>query len=236
MRASDWAFIAAIAAASATLIFPLLFGAAPDLGSAPMAAGFQTPILAFEFARSADDLAFLQGDAATALRAFLRHTQSLDRFFPLAYAGMAAMFFLALGLQRPRRWLAWAALVIAVVTIGADWAENAVLNRLLAEISAGDAPRAGLLAALQGHTWIKWGLIGLYAALFSLLMWQDKRRLLAIPGAVATLAIAVTWASGSNGQVAEIMGALLIPFMLTFPLAAVLYLRGKSAPSEAGAA
>ena len=235
MRASNLAFIGVIGCAIATLIFPILFGSAPDLGAAPMADGFVTPILALEFARSADELAFLQGDGAAALRAFLVHTQSLDRFFPLAYAGMAALFFLALGLRQPRRWLAWAGLAVAMVTIGADWAENAVLDRLLAELSAGDDPRAGLLAALHGHTWIKWGLIGVYAALFSVLMWQDKRRLLAIPGLVAALAIAASWLSGSNGQVAEIMSALLIPFMLAFPLAAVLYLRGKSAPSEASA-
>jgi len=201
-----------------------------------MADGFVTPILALEFARSTADLAFLQGEGADALRGFLFDTQSLDRFFPIAYAGMAAMFFLALGLRNPGRWLAWAGLVVAVVTIGADWAENRVIWRLLTELSAGDEPRARLLAALQGHTWIKWALIGLYAALFSVLMWQDKRRLLAIPGIVAALAIAATWLSGSNGQVAEIMGTLLIPFMLTFPLAAVMYLRGKSAPSKASAA
>ena len=235
MRISNLAFIAAIAGAIATLVFPILFGAPPEPGAAPMADGFVTPILALEFARSADELAFVQGEGAAALRAFLVHTQSLDRFFPLAYAGMAAMFFLALGLRRPGRWLAWAALAVALVAIGADWAENRVIGRLLAELAAGDEPRARLLAALHGHTWIKWGLIGLYAALFSVLMWQDKRRLLAIPGAVAALAIAVTWISGSNGQVAEIMAALLIPFMLTFPLAALMYLRGKSAPSKPGA-
>ncbi|WP_417476347.1 hypothetical protein [Maricaulis sp.] len=235
MRLSNWAFIATIALAIATLIFPILFGSPPDLGAAPMAAGFTTPILTLELARSPADLAFLQGDDAAALREFLIHTQSLDRFFPLAYAGMAAMAFLALGLRNPGRWLAWAALALALVTIGADWAENTVMNRLLAELGAGAEPRAGLLAALYGHTWIKWGLIALYAALFSVLMWQDQRRLLAIPGVAAALAIAATWLSGSNGQVAEIMGVLLIAFMLTFPLAALMYLRGKSAPSKPGA-
>jgi len=40
MRVSTLAFIAAIAAAIATLIFPILFGSPPDLGAAPMAAGF----------------------------------------------------------------------------------------------------------------------------------------------------------------------------------------------------
>ncbi|WP_417483883.1 hypothetical protein [Maricaulis salignorans] len=235
MRTSNLAFIAAIAGAIATMIFPILFGSPPDAGAAPMADGFVTPVLALEFARSAQDLAFLQGEGAASMRAFLVHTQSLDLFFPLAYAGMAAMVFLALGLRNPGRWLAWAALAVAVVTIGADWAENTVMNRLLAELGTGAEPRPGLLAALYGHTWIKWGLIGLYAALFAVLMWQDKRRLLAIPAVVAALAIAATWLSGSNGQLAEIMAALLIPFMLTFPLAALMYLRGKSAPPEAGA-
>jgi CHASE2 domain-containing sensor protein len=80
------------------------------------------------------------------------------------------------------------------------------------------------LEDLQISTWIKWGLIGLYAALMSALMWQDKRRLLAIPGAVAAIAIAATWLSGSSGVFAELMGVALLPFMLSFPIAAAMYL------------
>ena len=236
MRASNLAFITAIMLAVATLMFPVLFGSPPDLGAAPMASGFATPILALEFARSLDDLAFLRGEGADALREFLVNTQSLDRFFPFAYAGMAAAFFLALGLRRPGRWLAWRALAVAVVTIGADLMENAVINRILAALAAGEEPTARLLSALYGHTWIKWGLIGIYAALFAALMVGDRRILLAIPGAVAAAAIAVTWLMGSQGQVAEIMSKLLIPFMLTFPVAAVMYLRGKSAPEDTSAA
>tara|TARA_R110000868_G_scaffold56830_2_gene176057 strand:+ start:5843 stop:6553 length:711 start_codon:yes stop_codon:yes gene_type:complete len=236
MRASNLAFIAAILLAVATLIFPVLFGSPPPLGEDGLAAGFSTPILALEFARSLDELAFLRGDAGAAMREFLVQTQSLDRFFPFAYAGMAAMFFLGLGLRRPRRWLTWAALAVAVLTIGADLMENVVINRILAAFAAGDEPTTRLLSALHGHTWIKWGFISIYAAMFACLMWCDKRILLAIPGLVAAAAIAATWLSGSSGQIAEIMGKLLIPFMLTFPLAAVMYLREKSAPVPTSAA
>jgi hypothetical protein len=88
----------------ATLAFTVLFGTPPTSEFA-MAEGFQTPILALEFAKSPEDLAFLQGEDAAELRAALVHTQALDRYFPIAYAGMAAMLFLGLALRG--RWPGW---------------------------------------------------------------------------------------------------------------------------------
>ncbi|MFT6661494.1 MAG: hypothetical protein ACJA0K_001486 [Maricaulis maris] len=268
MTLSRWAFVATLVLTLATLAFPLaLFGSPPNLGSAPMAPGFQTPILALEFAEDIDDIAFLRGDDAAALRAWLVDVQFKDWFFPVAYAGMAAVFFLGMALRG--RFLAVIGIGLALATIPADWQENATINDILAEIEnplcgediepadgrddvvlrdclpRGYFDEASAEAELVSYafdtflpvriemlridTWIKWGLIAAYAAWLAAMLWMDRRRILAIPAALGALSIAATWISGSNGHVAELMGILLIPMMLTFPVAAVMYLRDKPA-------
>jgi hypothetical protein len=222
MNFSRWCFVGTLLFAAATIVFTVLFGTPPE-PVVPMAEGFKTPMLALEFARGFEDLVFLQGDGAQALREHLQNTQELDRFFPIAYAGMAAVFFLACATSG--RAIAWLGVIVAIATIPADWAENVWVDALILAANPDFAGEAPGLAGLQLTTWIKWGLIGAYAALLAVLMIRDKRPILAIPGAVAALAILATWLSGSNGQIAEIMSLTLLPFMLTFPVAAVLYLR-----------
>jgi hypothetical protein len=258
-------FCAVFAFTFATLTFTVLFGT-PPASQVPMAEGFQTPILALEFANSLEDVAFLQGLGVgqSNLRTALVNIQALDRYFPIAYAGMASVMFCGLALRG--RKLAWAAAAIALLTIPADWMENHYVDSILKYsggftcIAISDRP-AGTdlclfmtepdptiawhgvgepqllgdpevrdyklrsnLPFLQLTTWIKWGLIGLYAAFMSILMFRDKRRLLAVPGAVAAVAVAATWLSGSSGVFAELMGLAMIPFMLSFPVAAAMYL------------
>lgn len=271
MTSSRWAFVATLVLTVATLAFPLaLFGSPPDLGSAPMAEGFKTPILALEFAEETEDLDFLQGDEAAALRAWLVEVQFLDWFFPLAYAGMAAAFFLGMALRG--RFLAVIGVGLALATIPADWQENATINSILAEIETpvcgpdieppdgrddvvlrdclpdGYFDEASSEAELVSYaldsflpvriemlridTWVKWGLIAAYAAWMAAMLWMDGRRILAVPAGVGALSLLATFVSGSNGHVAELMSILLIPMMLTFPIAAVMYLRDK--PAETG--
>lgn len=225
MSASRLCFIATLVFAAATIIISGMMGT-PPAPVVPMADGFQTPILALEFAQRGDDLAFLQGEAAGPLRDALMHIQALDLYFPLAYAGMAAVFFLGLALAG-RGW-AWLGLLLAVLTIPADWLENDVLEHLIHLTATTDVFGDEIdnpLLNMVITTWIKWGLIAAYALMMAGLMWQEKRRILAIPGAVAGLALAVTFLSGSNGHVAEIMGLTMLPFMLSFPIAAAMYLR-----------
>ncbi len=271
MTPARWAFVATLFLTMATLAFPLvLFGAPPDLGSASMADGFKTPILALEFAEDTDDLAFLQGEEAAGLRAWLVEVQFLDWFFPLAYAGMAAVFFMGLALRG--RFLAVVGVGLALATIPADWQENATINGILAEIEnpvcgpdfvppdgrddvvlrdclpdgyfdeasseaelvsyAFDSFLPVRIEMLRIDTWIKWGLIGAYAAWMAAMLWMDKRRILSVPAGIGALSVLATFVSGSNGHVAELMSILLIPMMLTFPIAAVMYLRDK--PAETG--
>lgn len=267
MTPSRWAFAASLGFALLTVLFVILFGSAPE-PAAPLHDGFRTPILALEFARETAHLQFLMGEEGAEMREYLRRVQFLDIFFPLAYAGMAATFFLGLALRG--NFVALVGIGLALATVLADWRENATIDDILDEIEdpicitdslqPGDGERYVLrdclgeeafsqappvldLASfvldsflpirvefLQVDTWVKWGLIAAYAGLMSALLWfggrgvwYDWRRFLAVPPALAALSIGATWISGSNGHVAEVMSVLLIPFMLTFPVAAVMY-------------
>ena len=271
-RTSDWVFGLTVLLAVVTLAFPLaLFGQPPE-AAVPLADGFRTPILAFEFATQASDLAFLQGDAGAEMRAHMRHVQFLDWFFPLAYAGMAASLFLGLALRG--NFLALIGVGLALATIPADWQENAAMNSILDEFEnpichegnipadrledyvlrdclgeaalADASPELDLFSfaldslipvkveILRIDTWIKWGLIGAYAAWLALLFFLTKRPFLAIPPSLAALSVGACWVAVSTGLgagiTAELMSIVLIPFMLTFPVAAVMYvLRQKKA-------
>lgn len=239
--------ILSLVLAVATLVLAALMGQAPA-PVIPMADGFRTPILALEFARSSNDVGFLAGDDAETLKAALREIQRLDRYFPLAYAGMAAALFAGLALRDNK--LALLGLIAALATIPADWSENRAINSFLGIDAYSDAlsqrpaddPEAvewfenfsihleAMVVDIRESTWIKWGLIALYAAVFAAVLAMQGRRLLAIPSAVAALAILATWLSGSNGHVAELMGLTLIPFMLSFPVTAVMVLRSPDKP------
>lgn len=132
-------------------------------------------------------------------------------------------------------------------TVPDDQAGDPVLRDCLSDEVFENAPPALELASfvfdsflpiriefLREDTWIKWALMATYAVLLSALLWfsgrpvwHEWRRWLAVPPALAAFAICLTWLTGSNGHVAEIMSILLIPFMLTFPAAAVMYFLAK---------
>lgn len=230
MASWRWAYVATLVMAAASIACIILFGSPPDMGSAPMADGFSSPILALELARTSQDLAFLQGPDAAGLRAYLVGVQALDWYFPPAYAGMAAAFFLAASLERgPMPWkpvLAWIGLALAVVTIPADYLENRVINQILADLGRGEDP-SGRLGALQVATWLKWSAIGLYSLVTSLALVSRGRRILAVPGVLAALSVAAAFLVLPNGQGAEVMAILLIPSFLVYPVAAVLQLRRR---------
>lgn len=191
--------------------------------------GFQRPLFALYFATSIDDLAFIAGSENAPLREHLMHLQALDRWFPLAYGGMAIAFFFALGMRGAK--LAWLGLALAAATIGADWAENEVANRILADLDAGADPTERL-DAMWGHTWIKWGAIAGYAAVLAMIMALARRRLLAVFPALAAFGVGASYFSSADPAVFNWANQLLVPFMLTFPVAAVMYLRAKDESAE----
>ncbi|WP_412546121.1 hypothetical protein [Maricaulis sp. MIT060901] len=88
------------------------------------------------------------------------------------------------------------------------------------------------LADLGLLTWIKWGAIALYAAVFGAIMALAGRKLLAAFPILAAFGVAASWSSGADPAVFNWANQLLVPFMLTFPVAAVMYLRAKDESAE----
>jgi hypothetical protein len=219
-------FVLTLIGALVTLVFSGLMQAGAPESLPASVNGFDRPIFAVYFARSFDDLAFIAGPGAAAIREWMHGIQALDTWFPLAYGGMGMAFFAGLGFRG--RKLAFLGVILAAGAIGADWAENEVANRILADLDAGRDP-SDSLDAMWGHTWLKWGLIAAYSAFLSFLLASDGRRLLAIIPGLAAIAFLATYITGANPDVFRVTNYLLVAFMLTFPVAAVFYLR---APKE----
>ena len=196
--------------------------------TAELTDGYRTPVLAFEFAQTPADLAFMTGDSDSAVRhrAAMAAGQQLDTAFPVAYAGL--IVFLLLGQARRGRKLAWAGALIGILIVPADWQENAVMAAVLNALSAGD-PVEPLLPALWTATWLKWGAIAVAMATLGLGALRERQ---CISGGLALLAailIAATAALGAPGWLAEgmMVGLSLSLLGLVVGAGVRLRLRGR---------
>ena len=191
---------------------------------ATLAEGFRTPIIAFEFAESEADLAFLSGTDASsrANRAMMDAGHRWDMVFPFAYAGFIALLLLHLA-ARGHRWL-WLAIPVAVLIIPLDIRENLVLTAITRALENGETI-AHLLRELHNATWLKWGAMGASLAALTLGLGADKAYVSALVSAVAALSIAACWLSGSAGSAAEMMSAATALFFLYFTVRAIVQWR-----------
>ncbi len=183
--------------------------------------GFQTPIIAFEFAKVESDLRYMTGNspAAVANRQKMDAGMQWDMFFPIAYA--ALLGFLLLDLAFRGHLIAWPGFAAAVFIFPFDIYENLTLLEITSALNSSAATDA-LLEQLQLATWLKWGTIAVTMALLSSALFQDRQKAFSILAGVTALGIAVCWLSGSNPRVAEIMSGLSAVFFLVFSLKAVL--------------
>lgn len=206
----------------AALVLAYLMGQPAPAGAAPLPNGHEREILALYFAQSVDDLAFLAGAEGGALREYMMKVQAYDMYFPFAFAGLAACLFAALGLRGVH--LAWVGTLTALFVIGADLAENEVANRILADLEAGADPTERL-DALNSHSWIKWWAIAGYMVWMSLVLFLEKRRILALFPVLGAVPIVIGWLTQPDGSVMAMTYPLLVVAMLSFPVIAIVYLR-----------
>lgn len=210
------------------VVLPTSMGPGPE--------GIRTPILAFELARSPDEIERLFGepgsDERAAWVAAMDLGNALDFAFLLAYG--AVLFFVsrALRLERsaeqtttraPRSFGERFAFVAPL----ADVFENVQLFAITGALG-GDYREA--LGRLLLFTWIKWGVLALVMATWIPSLWGRGRI-----GRVAAFAIAVT--SGATavalalrGIAAEVMGngvVVSLLFVLVFAIA-----RFRTSPAE----
>lgn len=214
MKPANLAFLSAFGFTAAVIVFVVLFGQTMPQTAAGMAEGFETPILALEFANSHDDLAFVRAEEAGGLRSAFMAGQALDVRFPLAYGGL--MIVVLAGLALRGRPLAWVGVLAAAIAIPADWWENAVIHQILIDPEGAPAH----LPALAASTFTKWFAISGAAAIFALATFRQgwwPLSILALPCAIAWPVVAVM---GSPGGLAELGSTATTVFFLTLPITA----------------
>jgi len=189
--------------------------------SAELTEGFRTPIIAFEFARSDADLAFLSGsgEPATSNRARMNAGHRWDMLFPFAYAGFVALLLLQFGL-RGQRWL-WLFIPLALLIIPFDIRENRILLAIIDALTR-STPTTPLLQELYVATWLKWGALGACIAALTIGYLGEKSYLSAALGACAAVAIAACRIADSKPQLTEVMSAAILVLFIAFSLRAIV--------------
>lgn len=197
-RTAAWTgVLVLVVAVGLVLILPARMGPLPD--------GMRTPILAFELARSADEVETMFGPPGQPERAAWRRAMDLGNYtdfaFMLAYGLFFALFSRALVASGSRA--AALGVRVAPVAVIMDVLENL---QLLAITRALGADYADALARLQLLTWLKWFAVG--AVYVSWIPGMSARGPLGKVGAsLASLsALATLIAVVVRGNAAELMG------------------------------
>jgi hypothetical protein len=185
--------------------------------SAELSAGFRTPIIAFEFARTDADLAFLTGDseAGRENREKMDAGHRWDTAFPFAYAGFIALLLLQ-GVTRGKHWLALA-IPIALLIIPLDLRENSILLAITNALG-NSASTEVLLQELHVATWWKWGALGLSVAALSIGYFAEKAYPSAAISALAALSVVACRVSDSEPALTEVMSAAIFVFFAYFSI------------------
>jgi hypothetical protein len=186
--------------------------------------GFRTPIIAFEFAKTDADLAFLSGDnpGSRLYREQMDAGHRWDMVFPVAYAGFITLLLLQIVAQG-QYWLSLA-LPIALLIMPLDIRENRVLLAITHALGNGESI-ASLLQDLQVATWLKWGALGISLAALAIGYLAQQAWLAAILALLAAGSVAACRMSGSAPVMAEAMSAAISVFFLYFAIRSVARVR-----------
>ncbi|MEM8860852.1 MAG: hypothetical protein AAGD96_21220 [Chloroflexota bacterium] len=183
--------------------------------SANVSEGFRTPIIAFEFAATADDLAFLS-DAdpdGPANRDKMDRGHRWDMLFPVAYGIFLALLLVQAAQAgfRPGWWF----VPFALLAIPFDIWENTLLVSITGSLSNGGTGEE-FLGALRTATWLKWGAIALGAAGLGWESWEKREYWSAGLAIMTGLVTAIAWMLGSEPFWVELMAMLVFIFYFWF--------------------
>ncbi len=181
---------------------------------AELSPGWNSPLIAFEFAQTEADVAFLTGQTESAVqnRAKMDAGHRVDMIFPVAYAGVFALLALQMVISG-KRWM-WLGVVISILIVPFDYNENWILFGIT-EVLSQDGSPAALLAKLPTATYLKWGAIAAVSGLLAVAYALDRARWRSFFCGLAALSIIVAYVSGSAPWAAE--GASLC-FVVLFTL------------------
>jgi len=160
--------------------------------------GYKTPIIAFEFARSQEDVMYLMGDsqASDINRKQMRAGHRWDMVFPFAY-GLYLVCLLVGFLLRGKK-AAWIGIPVALACIPFDLWENIVLLSIVDAAETG-AIKDTLFSVLHLVTWLSI---------------SQKRFCLALVSITTFLLTLICYLSNTEPVLAEAMALGVSVFML----------------------
>lgn len=209
---------ALLSCSAAAGLLTLLLGLAMVLTfpiTADLPAGFNTPVIAFEFAATHADLSYLDGDGQieTANRAAMIAGLKLDMLFPFLYGGF--LCFLLARLVAAQHLVALLGIPFSLLIIPLDIRENLTLLAII-EALANTTSLDQLLLDLRTDTWLKWGAIGVAMAVLAIAYAKSRGYWSSALSALAAGSIALCYSSESMPVLAEIMSACVLIFFLFF--------------------
>lgn len=148
------------------IIIGLLIGPFFPKSAVKMPDGFKTPVLAFEFIQTTQEVYDLFGADDTPERQAL--VQAMDRgnnwdyIYMLGYSAFLAALALAIRKETGKTFF-YIAAAVAVVILASDFFENRQLLQITAGLASGNFEDA--LSRLAVITWLKWGGLALFFVL-----------------------------------------------------------------------
>jgi hypothetical protein len=188
--------------------------------SADLPDGFSTPIIAFEFAKTPEDISYLTGNGTLESnnRAKMAAGLHWDMAFPFAYAIFLCLLLLQL-LSKGER-ITIIALPIVLLIVPLDIQENLTLLNLVEALNS-SASTESLLQNLHLHTWLKWAAIGISTLIIAIAFFSQKQYYSTAISAATTCGIGVCWLSESNPVITEVMSITVFIFFLFFTLKSI---------------
>lgn len=139
-------------------------------------AGIRSPIIAFEFAQTVEEIETLFGPVGSPERAALVAAMDrgnwLDFLYMLLYSAFLASFAIQAARQTGKTWL-YAGAALALVALIGDVLENVQLLAITAKLDSGAFTLE--LTRLYWFTWLKWGSLALYFLLVGVGLWGNGR-------------------------------------------------------------
>jgi len=139
--------------------------------------GIGSPIIAFEFAETPEEIYTLFGANGTpeqaAMAAAMDQGNRLDYLYMLLYSGFLFTFAMTAVRQTNQRWL-YGAAVLAVLAFVGDALENMQLFGITAGLASGDFTAE--LVRLHWLTWLKWGSLAIYFVVVGVGLWMGNGR------------------------------------------------------------
>lgn len=182
--------------------------------------GLRTPIIAFEFAETVEEINTLFGSNGSIEQADMIRKMdqgnTLDYLYMLLYSGFLFSFAVLAAKQSGQKWV-YAGAVLAVLALVGDALENVQLLTITANLHSGDFVDA--LTRLHWLTWLKWGSLALYFLMMAGWFWGNGRftKLISITGILTfLLGLASFIQRGSTTEPFTLSVALMFLLMIIF--------------------